>query len=90
MRVVMRAHLGDAEVPIQIDIGFGAVLGLPAERRKLVSFLRRGSKGTPSWSWSVPRSHVARRPPTSPSSTNSAGVSWWWGRNIPRNLLSAG
>ena len=39
VRVVMRAHLGDTEVPIQIDIGFGDALEPPAERRRLASFL---------------------------------------------------
>jgi hypothetical protein len=39
VRVVMRAHLGDTEVPIQIDIGFGDALEPPAERRRLTAFL---------------------------------------------------
>lgn len=35
----MRAHLGDTEVVIQIDIGFGDAVEPPAERRRLASFL---------------------------------------------------
>lgn len=39
VRVVMRAHLGATEIPIQIDIGFGDALEPPPERRKLAAFL---------------------------------------------------
>lgn len=39
VRVVMLAHLGDTEVVIQIDIGFGDAVEPPAYRRRLASFL---------------------------------------------------
>ena len=39
VRVVMRAHLGDTVVEIQLDIGFGDALEPPAERRRLTAFL---------------------------------------------------
>lgn len=39
VRVVVRAHLGDTEVVVQIDVGFGDAVEPPAERRRLLSFL---------------------------------------------------